>query len=218
MKIVSALVATGLIASLPASAATTVLDFDASQACNTACIDGRSIRQTYGDSADLDVTYQARNDFGDASIFVTSMFWWGSGFGDLQGVGYVSRVAEIRLELLKPGKQIRLNSFDMARFTGTAETDLRVYDLGWNLLWSAEGQFAPGGQSLSYAPGVLSTSGLVIQHGPQAANRGLDNISFTISNAAPAIPEPASWAMLLAGFGLTGALARRRAMAQRRAG
>jgi hypothetical protein len=30
------------------------------------------------------------------------------------------------------------------------------------------------------------------------------------SNAAPGVPEPASWAMLIAGFGLTGAAMRRR--------
>lgn len=38
-------------------------------------------------------------------------------------------------------------------------------------------------------------------------NPGLSNISFS---AAGAVPEPASWAMLIAGFGLVGAAARRR--------
>lgn len=39
------------------------------------------------------------------------------------------------------------------------------------------------------------------------ANAGLSDISFS---ATGAVPEPASWAMLIAGFGLVGATARRR--------
>ncbi len=37
----------------------------------------------------------------------------------------------------------------------------------------------------------------------------IDNISGTIA-PAPGVPEPAAWAMLLGGFGLVGAIARRR--------
>jgi hypothetical protein len=40
----------------------------------------------------------------------------------------------------------------------------------------------------------------------------LDNITSTPS-AVGAVPEPSSWAMLIAGFGLVGAVARRRAAA-----
>ena len=36
------------------------------------------------------------------------------------------------------------------------------------------------------------------------------NGSITYTIGAGAVPEPASWALLLAGFGLTGAMARRR--------
>ena len=44
----------------------------------------------------------------------------------------------------------------------------------------------------------------------------LDNITYTLpggeggNGETPAVPEPASWAMLIAGFGLTGAMMRRR--------
>ena len=37
----------------------------------------------------------------------------------------------------------------------------------------------------------------------------MDNVSFS-GTAGPAVPEPASWAMLIAGFGLVGAVSRRR--------
>ncbi len=41
---------------------------------------------------------------------------------------------------------------------------------------------------------------------------GLDGISFNVAPSPPVggVPEPASWAMLIAGFGLTGAAMRRR--------
>ncbi len=46
---------------------------------------------------------------------------------------------------------------------------------------------------------------------------GLDGISFNVAPAPPppvgGIPEPASWALLIAGFGLTGAAMRRRRVA-----
>jgi hypothetical protein len=38
----------------------------------------------------------------------------------------------------------------------------------------------------------------------------LDDVGVTLTNAAPGVPEPASWAMMIAGFGLAGAASRRR--------
>jgi hypothetical protein len=58
----------------------------------------------------------------------------------------------------------------------------------------------------------LTTGGIVLgsinirQIGGYAVT---DNVSFT-GTAGPAVPEPASWAMLIAGFGLVGAMSRRR--------
>jgi hypothetical protein len=39
---------------------------------------------------------------------------------------------------------------------------------------------------------------------------GVDNLQITANGAVPGVPEPASWAMMIAGFGLAGAAARRR--------
>jgi hypothetical protein len=205
-----------LAMSSPVIAATTVLDFDAAQACAGVCADGVPVLATYGDTADVDVSYLVRSAAGNSSVVFSGMIWWGAGFSDLQGVVTGAQVSEIRLELLSAAKIITLNSFDMGRFTGAFETDLRVYDLDWNLLWTVTNQFAPiSGTRLSYAPDVSAVGGLVIQHGPGSENRGLDNISFTISDlpAGPSVPEPASWAMLIAGFGLVGAAMRRRRLA-----
>jgi hypothetical protein len=197
-------------------AATAILDFNGAEACSAVCVDGAIVRQTYGDTADFDVSYLVRGGFGDSTALSPFLIWWDIGFSDLQGVVTGAEVSEISIKLLTAGKSISLDSFDMGRFTGAALTDLRVYDFGWNLLWSVTDQFAPiSGERLSYAPGVSSTNGLIIQHGPGSNNRGLDNIRFTLSDVtgAPAVPEPASWAMLIAGFGLVGA-----AMRQQRSG
>jgi hypothetical protein len=57
--------------------------------------------------------------------------------------------------------------------------------------------FTTGGQFIDRFT-FISTNGGTL-------NTGLDNISITTG-----VPEPASWAMLIAGFGLVGAVARRR--------
>jgi hypothetical protein len=46
--------------------------------------------------------------------------------------------------------------------------------------------------------------------GPGFELHDIDHIDFNIGNGADAIPEPASWAMMVAGFGIVGAAMRRR--------
>ena len=41
---------------------------------------------------------------------------------------------------------------------------------------------------------------------------GVDDLTITAGNAIPAVPEPATWAMMIAGFGLVGASLRRRSV------
>ena len=55
-------------------------------------------------------------------------------------------------------------------------------------------------------PGVSSANGLVLRFGPDSYNTGIDNISLTVT----AVPEPGTWAMLAAGFGVISALRHRR--------
>ena len=50
----------------------------------------------------------------------------------------------------------------------------------------------------------------VVGYGEQAMQAAFDANSWSI---AAAVPEPASWAMMIAGFGLTGAALRRRRIA-----
>lgn len=54
--------------------------------------------------------------------------------------------------------------------------------------------------------------------GPTESNDTFfDNVVVTRADAAPAIPEPAAWTMMVGGFGLIGAAARRRAAQPTRA-
>ncbi|OYU14796.1 MAG: hypothetical protein CFE37_09330, partial [Alphaproteobacteria bacterium PA4] len=50
-----------------------------------------------------------------------------------------------------------------------------------------------------------NVSNIVVQLSP-----GVMNASGPVMPLAPGVPEPANWALLIAGFGLTGAMQRRR--------
>ena len=69
----------------------------------------------------------------------------------------------------------------------------------------------PNGQACHWDPVGVSFLGtaMSVDFGGVANQAGFDNI--TLGAATPGgVPEPASWAMLIAGFGLVGAAARRR--------
>lgn len=73
----------------------------------------------------------------------------------------------------------------------------------------ALGTFTPAGSFGSYLPGPASVDFTFIQNGSGAPISSALVISSPAA-PAPAIPEPSAWAMLIAGFGLTGAMMRRR--------
>jgi hypothetical protein len=67
--------------------------------------------------------------------------------------------------------------------------------------------FAAGTFGMIPAPGAAATFSSILLGDEQAATLTIFNNN---DPGPPGIPEPASWAMLIAGFGLVGAAARRR--------
>jgi len=191
---------------LPAHAA--VLDFT-NTGCKSAgvfCV----IPQTYGDTADVDVSHRIIQKSNGQTVGV-GLFDFKSGYGDLSHVvfgGYdaFNYMSEIKLTA-KKGHLLSLQSFDFATFGGrSSKVPISVFDLDGNLLKS--GSF--GTNSPKHATLAMNTdflSGVVIRWGPDSYNVGLDNIRYDTQLAAP---EPATWAMMLMGFGTLGWNLRRR--------
>ena len=199
-------VGTALVA--PASAATTVLDFNAAQACVGGCSDYTPISQAYGDSALVDVTYTARTGIGNTAASGT-VNYWGPGYSGLPSVAWSgfnsASVTEIKLEPLG-GSVLTLNSFRLGSYLDFSRTvTVSLFDLSYNpiISFGTTPGVSPWGNTFI---GFSTTSGYILQIGPDGYNGGITNLSF----AANAVPEPANWLMLIAGFGLTGAAMRGR--------
>ena len=201
----------------PATAATFVLDFGPS-ACVTACANEDFFSQTYGDQSNVDVSHRvlsAPGNPGVAAPLTAGLQYWANEYGNLSGVAWgglsaTQGVGEITFRMTGIGS-IALNSLQYAGFRGNATTAFRVYDLAYNLLFSSGSVVAPGqGSATLNFPNLANNSGLILQFGADAYNGGIDNLTFTTGNAVSAIPEAATWGMMILGFGIVGVAARRR--------
>jgi PEP-CTERM motif len=211
MKILtrSALAASAALAfaSTSAQAATTVLTFDNNNCGISSCGNGSTFLQSYGDQPGLDISYQSLNGPGNNTVTYTGLRYWAGNYGSLQNVIWGGNsdsfgVPEITFLLTAPGS-ITLNSLDFAGWPNTnRNTDFRVYDLAYNLLFASGPLVAPGQGFATQNFNISSNSGLRLQWGPSGYNAGVDNLSFTLNS--PAVPEPATWMMMLVGFGLIG--------------
>lgn len=70
----------------------------------------------------------------------------------------------------------------------------------------------PSGAFSCWSPIGVSFAGTAysIDFGGTANQTGFDNITFGSDRPGGVVPEPATWAMLIAGFGLVGGALRRR--------
>ncbi len=216
--------ASGLAMTTPVSAATTVLTFPSSACQNffvpVPCSNNLFISQQYGDQAGLDVSYRSVYQPGNPAdpgnaVYQNDVYYYNTGYGDLSGVLYgtngLTAANEITFSLTSPGSIITLNSLDFAGYAFDQNTSFRIYDLAYNLLFNSGTVVAPVTGHSSMAFNISSLTGLRLQYGPDGYNTGIDNIAFSIDPAVgAAVPEPATWAMMLAGFGLVGGAMRRR--------
>ncbi|MET0207932.1 MAG: PEP-CTERM sorting domain-containing protein [Burkholderiaceae bacterium] len=215
----TALAAIAIVAALPAAqAADVTLDFSGNicgAAGNLACANYSEIGQNYGDIADvLDVSHRSVVAATGAT-HESFLKFWAANYSDLDGVawggadqtGYYSEMTFTA----GAGQQVTLNGFDFGDYADrNYGSNASIFDLGGALLWSS-GSFNPGVTSTHFAPSITSTSGLVLRWGPDGYDVGIDNIQLTVGNAVTApVPEPETYALMLAGLVAIGAYARRR--------
>ncbi len=175
------------------------------------CGNSSFINQSYGDVSDLvEVTY-------GAPLLGQSLQWWSTRYNNLYGVSFAggsdaSSTARIELMSQDPLAGIELVGFDLGAYADAARgTNVTIYDLAdGSVLYSALGITVgtAGGANLptSFALGVSSSKGIAIEWFNSAYNVGIDNIEYNVT----AVPEPESYAMLLAGLGVIGAMVKRR--------
>jgi hypothetical protein len=213
MRILALVTACTLATSSPAIASTVNLDFSGN-ICNGSgtCIDGSRIDQSYGDIAgQVDVVYDANR----STAVSDDMFYWSTGYEDLNDVAYGffgGGGASIALES-QTGYEITLNGFDIAPYANRdRNTQIEIFDLFDNSSIFSQ-TYTPlttaGATSLSF--GNTSSSGFLINFGPDAWDIGIDNISFdvkAVSTTTP-IPLPAALPLLLAALGGMAMLRRR---------
>lgn len=104
--------------------------------------------------------------------------------------------------------------FDAGFFDAAGSTAITAFDRNGNRL----GSVANTGLGIEFlglvtSDGAPQIAGVFLELvGNEPAGFAIDNLRFGVQGqvVVPGIPEPTSWAMLIAGFGLTGAVLRRR--------
>jgi hypothetical protein len=115
---------------------------------------------------------------------------------------------------------LALTSFDLGCFGGSASCQTASYSIlgdATQLIAATTGTGYPGHTTLTPNAGYFKQIALTFGSGE---NVGLDNLRFqtraiTSLPNVPAVPEPATWAMMLTGFGLMGGVMRRRSVRTR---
>lgn len=220
----NAVLAAGLLTlSAGADATTTIIDF--SQAARDPLIPA-FVADGFGGTAEVATKFESfSTGFPDTGVRITGLRYADSGHGDLSGLARDDQAfLQFRLIRLDPDVTLRLDSFRIASQPGFPGffTEVRVFSSSNDLLWESGFIQPPSTGSLLVSPDVSFAGGLTVNL-YSATVYGIDQIHFTtLGPTAPppppppgvgAIPEPAAWALMIAGFGLVGSAMRRRRVA-----
>jgi hypothetical protein len=199
-------------------AATYVLDFASPGNCPGVCTNSERFFQTMGDVAGVvDVSHRALVGIGNAAVKDTSLKFYATEYGDLNGIAFggiilqaAPSVPEITLRALGT-EGITLHGLQAGGWRSSHSTAFRVYDLDYNLLYNSSIVTAPRYGHIDVSLGdTFNQRGLILQFGPTGLNTGIDNVRFSVGPDLAVVPEPATWAMMIIGFGLVGGAMRRR--------
>ncbi|MCY7304974.1 MAG: PEP-CTERM sorting domain-containing protein [Rhodoferax sp.] len=181
-----------------------LLTFDGN-ICGGVCGNGSLIDANYGSTAEVAVSYANRASAGNTALQSSQLFFWGPDYNKLTNVAYggSGQVAEIRL-IPDASHSVTLGSFDLGGWLQTQrDTQYTVYDGLYQLLFSSGSiTVGIGNVANSFAPGITSNNGIILQFGPDAFNVGIDNISFTANRLNPnnTVPEPGTILLLAAAL------------------
>ncbi|MBT9495317.1 MAG: PEP-CTERM sorting domain-containing protein [Paucibacter sp.] len=167
------------------------------------CSNFSRINQAYGDSAGVDVSYQASPGSAD------SMYYWADSYSGMNDVAF-GDVNSTPTILIVPtaGNTVSLAGFDIGAWQNADRvSQVTVIDLaGGTTLLSTGAITIFGVAPTHFTINASSSAGFSIAFGPEGYNVGIDNIAFT----ATAVPEPTTLALLLAGLAAVGAATRAR--------
>jgi hypothetical protein len=175
------------------------------------CQNGNFLLQSYGDTAEVDVSHRSVVAPGNTAELVPSIKVWGPNWGDLTAASYGGGVPEITL-IAAAGYEVSLLALDLAAYAGGSyNAGLSVYSLDYGTTYFSSNAAIPAATHLGLNPETAFVSGLRIQWGPHGGNVGLDNLNFVVRRSA-AVPEPLTpWLLVV---GLLGIAARRQSFAR----
>lgn len=166
---------------------------------------------------------EVRAGFGNAATTGASLLYWNDSYSGGPAVygnnGTAGTVAEFTLGHTA-GETLALTSGLFGSYPNSGDfIQIRVFDLGFNLLFEQLVDTDPTSQTLVNFGGVSTQSGLLrLQYTEAtaqgaAAGRGAFDVGFsqlTYRAAGTVVPEPQTWILLASGLGVLGTIARRR--------
>lgn len=217
-----AAVGAALLMALPAAAATTI-NFDQLPNGSTLPNSGTTIDTQY---QSLGVTFSGTNTIGGYTGALNS---WGiipasgpggsgnylASFGAIPAGGVNNYLIAPRYDIMSVVFANTASAISFGLSASSPGVTINAYNSAGGLLQSLTGVASSSGfaiQTLT-ATGVARVD-IVGTFSSTFANSarifGIDNLTFTPAATAGAVPEPATWAMMIVGFGLVGGAMRRR--------